>query len=166
MSINNSLLIFNFNKDCDSSNWNVVDDRVMGGRSGGSFYVDKEGNGVFEGFVSLQNNGGFSSVKYSFKTKKTEDYHKIIIRLRGDGKRYQIRIKSNKDDQHSYIKYINTTEDWQLIEISLNEMYPTFRGRKLDLPNYPRKTLEEVAFLIGNKVAENFRLEIDSIVLR
>lgn len=36
----------------------------MGGKSSGDFYINESGNGVFEGFVSLANNGGFSSVRY------------------------------------------------------------------------------------------------------
>ncbi len=166
MSINNALLIFDFNKDSDINSWKIVDDGVMGGRSSGSFYINKEGFGVFEGYVSLENNGGFSSLRYNFESKKVETYRKIILRLRGDGKRYQLRVKSNKSDRHAYINYIQTTKNWQLVEIVLSEMYPTFRGRKLNLPNYPNKNLEEVAFLIGNKVAENFKLEIDTIILK
>ena len=44
-------------------------------------------------------------------------------------------------------------------------MYPTFRGRTLDMPDYPGETLAEIAFFIANKKAENFRLEIDQIGL-
>ncbi len=166
MPTNNSLVIFDFNKNSDSSSWRIVDDRVMGGRSGGNFYINNKGVGVFEGYVSLENNGGFSSVRHDFESKEVDGYSKIIIRLRGDGKRYQLRLKSNKNERHAYINYIMTTKDWQLIEIPLSEMYPTFRGRKLDLPNYPGKNIEEIAFLIGNKAAENFKLEIDSIILQ
>ncbi len=165
MLMNNPLLIFDFNKDTDSTCWKIVDDKVMGGRSGGNFYINNEGSGVFEGYVSLENNGGFSSVRYNFESRNVDNYSKIVIRLRGDGKRYQLRVKSNKSDSHAYINYILTTKNWQVIEIPLSEMYPTFRGRKLDIPNYPGTTLEEIAFLIGNKTAEQFKLEIDSISL-
>jgi NADH dehydrogenase [ubiquinone] 1 alpha subcomplex assembly factor 1 len=44
-------------------------------------------------------------------------------------------------------------------------MVPSFRGRKLDMPNYPAKVLEEVVILISNKKAERFSLEIDKITL-
>jgi len=44
-------------------------------------------------------------------------------------------------------------------------MYPAFRGNTLDIPNFPAENLEEIAFLIGNKKAENFALMIDSISL-
>ncbi|MGS0527822.1 CIA30 family protein [Zobellia nedashkovskayae] len=52
------------------------------------------------------------------------------------------------------------------MDFPLVDMYPTFRGRKLDIPNYDGNSIQEVAFLIGNKKAENFKLEIGSIVLK
>jgi hypothetical protein len=42
-------------------------------------------------------------------------------------------------------------------------MYATFRGRKLDLPNFQGGALEQIGFLTGNKRNENFKLEIDFI---
>ena len=44
-------------------------------------------------------------------------------------------------------------------------MFPAFRGNTLNIPNYPIKVLAEITFLIANKKAESFQLEIDSIVL-
>jgi len=73
--------------------------------------------------------------------------------------------KTNKEDQQAYISYFETIEEWQTIEIMLSELSPTFRGRKLNMPNFPAEELEEVAFMIGNKVNENFELVIDKIVL-
>jgi hypothetical protein len=44
-------------------------------------------------------------------------------------------------------------------------MYASFRGRKLDKPNFSEKNIEEIAFLIGNKKAESFQLEINKLEL-
>ena len=52
------------------------------------------------------------------------------------------------------------------MEISLSNMYPSFRGRKLALPNFSSKNIEEITFLIGNKKEESFQLEIDKIYLK
>ncbi|WP_299211789.1 CIA30 family protein [uncultured Aquimarina sp.] len=161
-----SLLIFDFTKDTDLSNWNVVDDGVMGGLSKGVFEINNEGNAIFKGTVSLENNGGFSSVRNRFDTKNVKGFTKVLIRLKGDEKKYQFRIKTNSYDRYSYIAHFKTTGDWQTVEISLSEMYPAFRGRKLDLPKYPTETMQEIAFLISNKKAEQFRLEIDKIELK
>ena len=40
-------LIFKFESGVSTKGWRIVDDRVMGGRSQGSFEVNSEGIGVF-----------------------------------------------------------------------------------------------------------------------
>jgi len=85
--------LFNFNNQSDISNWNIVDDVVMGGRSNGTFSLSNEGKGVFKGKVSLENNGGFSMVQYNFDTKKVIGTTKVCIRLKGDGKSYSSELK-------------------------------------------------------------------------
>ncbi len=160
------MLIFDFSKESDLTNWTVVDDVVMGGRSDGLFEINDSGHGLFHGTVSLENNGGFSSVRYRFDQIDITGYTKLLLRLKGDGKRYQFRVKTNAYDRHSYIYHFETTHDWQTIEVPLSEMKPGFRGRSLDIPNYQGKLLEEIAFLIGNKRSEAFQLEIATISLQ
>ena len=162
----NPILIFDFKSSSDLSNWKVVNDDVMGGTSKSKFYLNPEGHGCFEGTVSLENNGGFCSVKYDLNSI-TLDRNKIIcLRIKGDGKNYQFRVKTNKSDSHSYVYPFHTSGDWQNIEIPVSEFYPSFRGRKLDIPNYDGSRLEEIAFLIGNKKGENFQLFIDTIEVK
>lgn len=74
--ISNSKVIFDFNKESDISDWKIVNDAVMGGRSSSKFYLNEEGNGVFKGKFSLENNGGFSSLRHRFKQKNIEGYKK------------------------------------------------------------------------------------------
>ena len=162
----NAIPIFEFNKSSDLSQWTVVNDGVMGGTSKSNLYINPDGYGTFEGEVSLENNGGFCSVKYDFNTI-TLDKNKIIcLRVKGDGKNYQFRVKTNKSYSHSYVSLFQTSGDWQNIEIPVTEFYPSFRGRKLDIPNYDGSSLEEIAFLIGNKKSENFQLLIDRIEVK
>lgn len=160
-----NMVLFDFNKDVELTQWRIVDDVVMGGRSDGHFGISAAGHGVFQGKVSLENNGGFSSVRYWFDQKNVERYERVKIRLKGDGKQYQFRVKSDQRDRFSYIYEFNTSSEWELIEIPFSEMVPGFRGRPLNIPNYDGKQLAEIAFLISNKVPESFRLEIDNITL-
>ena len=88
---------------------------------------------------------------------------KINIVLKGDGKSYQFRLKAKSKDRHSFVSKFSTNREWQEIEIPLKEMYPSFRGRKLEIPNFSDNYIEEIAFLIGNKSAEHFKLIIDKI---
>lgn len=159
-------VIFDFNKNSNTTNWTIVNDAVMGGKSEGNFNLNEDGNGVFSGNVSLENNGGFSMLRYRFNKINTAAFSKIVLRVKGDTKAYQFRVKTKVLDNHSYINTFNTTDDWQTIEIPLYKMYPAFRGKKLDIPNYANDGIEEIAFLIGNKKAEGFVLIIDKVVLK
>lgn len=161
-----SQVIFNFNKDSDIDKWRVVDDVVMGGRSSGTFTLSPEGYGVFAGTISLENNGGFSSVRYRLGRTSSNGATKAVLKLKGDGKKYQFRIKANSQDYYSYIAPFTTTGDWEEVEILLSDMYPAFRGRTLDQPNFSSDHIEEITFLIGNKKPQEFRLLIDKIELK
>lgn len=160
------LIIFDFNNNCSLTKWRIVDDVVMGGKSAGSFIINDSGHGEFSGVVSLDNNGGFSSVRYRFEAINVQDFSKIIIRLKGDGKRYQFRVKSDQNMRQSYIAYFESSGDWQSIEIKMDDLFPSWRGMRLDMPNFPGIAIEELAFLISNKKAESFKLEIDYISLQ
>lgn len=157
------LLIFEFNLNSEISSWKIVNDVVMGGKSESKFYLNQDGNGTFEGKVSLENNGGFCSVKYNFEPITPNKNKRICIRHKGDGKKYQFRVKTNRSDPHSYVYSFQTSTEWQTTDIPISELHPNFRGRKLDMPNYDGSNLEEIAFLIGNKKEENFQLLIDRI---
>lgn len=159
-------IIFDFTKDSDISAWRVVDDVVMGGRSQGSFRLNENGNGLFSGDVSLENNGGFSSLRYRFKQIEVLSNTKVVLKVKGDGNDYQFRVKDSYQNFYSYIKTFKTSKEWQLIEIDLSEMYPSFRGRKLAMENFSSEVIQEIAILIGNKKEQSFMLEIDQIYLK
>jgi hypothetical protein len=160
-----SMVLFNFSTDSDISNWRILDDVVMGGRSDGNFKVNTDGHGEYYGDVSLKNNGGFSSLRYYFDTKVTDDYSKFTLRIKGDGKAYQFRVKDDRYNRYSFIYEFETTGEWQTVSIPFSEMYASFRGYRVDIPNFKGNQMEEIAFLIGNKKEESFKILIDSISL-
>ncbi|MFY0629670.1 MAG: CIA30 family protein [Flavobacteriaceae bacterium] len=158
-------MIFDFNKKSNINRWRIVDDTVMGGRSSSQFKLNSDGYGVFEGNVSLANNGGFSSVRYQLKKTEVTQYTGIKIRLKGDGKNYQFRVKNNSNNYYSYITTFSTTNEWQEVKIALKDMYPSFRGRRLNGQNFSHDFINQIVFLIGNKKDEKFKLIIDKIEL-
>ncbi|MEQ8421419.1 MAG: CIA30 family protein [Arenibacter algicola] len=165
MTLMTSKIIFDFNKDSNIKQWRIVNDGVMGGLSVGSFTLSPNGHGLFMGEISLENNGGFSSVRYRFEKLKVTEDSNITIKLKGDGKNYQFRVKDDSNNYYSYIVTFPTSGEWEEIKITLKDMYPSFRGRKLDMPNFSKNSIEEIVFLIGNKRTENFTLLIDKIAL-
>ena len=56
-------LLFDFGDPAAVTEWNAIDDRVMGGVSGSRLRHDPTGHAVFEGSVSLERNGGFASIR-------------------------------------------------------------------------------------------------------
>lgn len=159
------MMIFDFTTEVDPSGWEVEDDVVMGGRSKGKFSINEAGNGVFSGKVSLENNGGFSSVQYYFKPIDVSLYNSALIRLKGDGKRYQFLVETDRKARHYYVYEFQTTKAWKTVKIPLEKMYPVYRGERLAIPNYPGQTMAQVRFLIANGKSESFRLEINKIWL-
>ncbi len=159
--------LVNFSQDINTKDWYIVNDGVMGGLSRG--YFDTKGSEAarFFGEVSLDNNGGFTSVRKSFpKVLSTENFEKFVLHVKGDGKRYQFRTKPERSSWYSYISYFETSGEWEKLEIPFTEMYPSFRGRRLNQPNFRGHCIEEITFLIGNKTAERFVLEIADITLQ
>lgn len=157
------MTLFDFSEKEDISGWEIVDDVVMGGRSDGTFSLGPEGQGVFSGKVSLENNGGFSSVRYDLSNMDVVGYDTFVLKVKSDGKKYQFRAKTRKYDRQSYTIDFQTSGEWQSIEIPMSQMVPTFRGMQLNMDNYPGEKLGQIGFLIGNKRAESFRLEIEKI---
>jgi hypothetical protein len=158
-------VIFKFDKTSNLDSWKVINDVVMGGKSLGKFFLSTDGNGVFEGDVSIENNGGFSSIRLNTNGIKTNSYKTISLRLKGDGSVFQFRIKGSKYERHSYIYNFQTTGDYETIEIPLQEMKPSYRGYRLDISNFNQEKIEQIGFLKASKKNIPFRLEIEHIYL-
>ena len=155
-----------YNNTSEFKNWRVVNDDVMGGVSKSQVYENLEGYIEFSGNVSTDNNGGFASLRYNCGKITVEDNTKIILKVKGDGKKYQLRIRANNSDYFSYTSPFKTSGEWEEISINLDMMYPSFRGSTLNKENFNQKEIVQISILIGNKKKENFKLIIDSIVLK
>lgn len=163
----NEIMVFDFQKESTLENWRIINDGVMGGLSESVLELSKSGNPIFSGEVSLENNGGFASIRYYMNSINIDGKKKAVLRVKGDGKRYQFRIRNSRNSWYSYITYFETKKDeWTDVEIDMSEMYASFRGRVLDMPNYPMDAISEVSILIGNKVNETFHLEIEHLYVR
>lgn len=158
-------IIYDFSKTENLDDWYVINDGVMGGRSKGKLKIKNGDTGVFSGKISLDNYGGFSSVRYYLGKLDVKKNKYVTIILNGDNKYYQLRIRSSRNDRHVYTKKFFAKDGWQEIRIPLESMEPYFRGQRLRMSNFNKKYISEIGFLIGNKVRENFELKIRSIML-
>ena len=162
-TMNDSVTLFDFQTDTPADAWRIQDDVVMGGRSAGNFEITKEGYGRFHGEVSLENNGGFSSIQTFFETPvPVEGATHFLVRLRGDGSDYTFRVKHAAGARYWYQAKFSTTEgEWQTVRIPFGDLEPTFRGRRLDYGPFPGEEVHGIQFLIGNKRAQDFEVWLD-----
>ncbi|MBB4078523.1 hypothetical protein GGR28_001136 [Lewinella aquimaris] len=158
--------LYAFNEYSVAARWRVVDDIVMGGRSEGHFAITKEKHGRYFGKVSLDNGGGFSSVRHAFvPSVDTSTNSRVLLRLKGDGSPYQFRVRPTAEQKYSYTYAFPTTGDWEVIDIPFSAMYPVYRGNRLEQPNFDGRQIAEIAFLINNGKAQSFQLLLDRIEL-
>ena len=158
--------LFNFNTSTNSSSWQIINDGVMGGVSKSTLQITNDGHGLFSGHVSLANNGGFASIRHQPNFKDLDQFTHVILKLKGDQKNYQFRLKASTQQRQSYVQEFKTNGKWQEIELKISDFYPQFRGQQLDMPNFNFNEIQEMAFLIANKKEEDFSLLIDQIMLR
>lgn len=163
-----SLFIFNLVFATTEANanarWYVVNDSVMGGISN-SQVLQNDGNLVFTGNVSLANNGGFASIRTPLDVQN-QNITKIVLRVKGDGQTYQLRLRTNEYmDGAAYTHSFSTTKsEWLNIEFLPEDFQLTFRGRLLEQqPTISFKEIKQLGFMIAGKQAGEFRFEVEKI---
>jgi NADH dehydrogenase [ubiquinone] 1 alpha subcomplex assembly factor 1 len=161
----NMLQVYTFSKQTNIKEWSVVNDGVMGGVSKSTLALTNAGHGLFSGHVSLANNGGFASILLNKTIKLSEEKKFFVLRVKGDGKAYEFRLKGKIPQSESYVHQFKTSGEWENIKLEISDFYPQFRGRKLNIPNFNFKSVEQLSFLIANNQEEDFELMIDWIAL-
>lgn len=142
--------------------WQIVNDDVMGGVSKSSFRVTN-GVAVFKGKLSLENNGGFASVRSLLAQLELGDADSFVIRVRGDGRRYKFTARRDARFDSAIYQCSFTTKkaEWEDHRLPLKAFVPSFRGRVLtEVPSLNATEVTSVGFLISDKQAGSFQLEI------
>jgi monofunctional biosynthetic peptidoglycan transglycosylase len=157
------LLLSNFDKPGEGNIWRVINDGVMGGISSSTWNITEKGAAVFAGNVSLENNGGFASVRSAVGAYDLSKYKGITLRVKGDGKRYNLNLKTDAEfDSILYqAEFWTEKEKWQLIKLPFSKFVPTYHGFvPPDAPKLDTKQIRRFGFLIADMQQGPFRLEI------
>jgi len=159
------VVLFDFNSAETACKWFTINDDVMGGISKSQFNLTNEGFANFTGTLSSDNNGGFASVRCKIGLSE-EDLKGVIIRVRGDGNKYNLRFRTNINfDGYAYQAKFQTEKDkWKEFKISFSDFNPTFRGQTLTgKPELESKNIEQIGLLIADYQFGQFTLDIDWI---
>ena len=160
-----ALTLFDFTQPDAGQRWSIVNDGVMGGVSGSQFQIE-ENILVFAGFVSLENNGGFASIRSQPQLQDLSAYTGVVVRVKGDGKRYQFRLRTSSTlDRIAYTAGFDTQPDvWQTVRLPFTDFIPTSFGVVLtDVPSIDPRDIASFGMLISDNQEGDFRLEIDWI---
>ncbi len=147
--------------------WRIVNDGVMGGLSSSEANVSDE-RIIFSGNLSLENNGGFASLRSPIKNYNFEDFSGFEIRVKGDGKRYSISMtETSYFTGYLYTCPLETKKDeWIVARIPFKEFKLYNFGKETNSSKQiPLHNIKEVSLLIGDKQKGLFNIEIDYIKL-
>jgi monofunctional biosynthetic peptidoglycan transglycosylase len=158
--------LFDFSKPDAANQWQTVNDGVMGGVSDGRLRVSDQGIMEFFGTLSLENNGGFASVRSKAKALELKDGDVIVARIRGDGRDYYFNLQvPTRRIAFSYRASFKTKAgEWQEIKVPLKEFQATSFGRPVrEAGPVEADKVNSIGFLLADKKAGPFKLAVEWI---
>ncbi|MDX1628358.1 MAG: CIA30 family protein [Fulvivirga sp.] len=144
--------------------WYIVDDEVMGGKSSG-YVRDKGHNLLFEGTISLENNGGFSSIRTKIADESAHLVRQIRLLVEGDGRDYELLFKQNGERVAYRHQFKTTAGKKSDLHLSVAEFKPTFRGKPLEKKVPSAAKIKELGFMQADGQSGEFRLIIHHVLL-
>ncbi len=155
--------LFAFTSPDTAAEWQAVNDGVMGGVSDGRFRITERQTLEFSGSLSLENNGGFASVRSRPRPLGLQTGDTLVARVRGDGREYQFNLyASGRSRAFSYRAPVQTRAgEWLEVAVPLDRFEATSFGRVVREagPVDPRSVVS-LGFLLTEKAPGPFMLEV------
>jgi len=159
-------ILFDFTGADAAKEWQNVNDGVMGGVSEGKFKITDKKTLEFFGTLSLDNNGGFASVRTKAKKLGLEKGDTVVAKVRGDGREYTLNLYLNKPlIAFSYRATFQTKKDeWIEVKVPLDRFEATSFGRVVkDAGTVKPEEVNALGFMLSDKKAGPFKMEVESI---
>lgn len=158
-----------FGQGKDGRSWLVVNDGVMGGLSQGDAQLT-ENSILFKGKVSLDNNGGFSSIRSQFSDKQLSNYKEVEIRYRSTGISLAMTLSvSRRWYVPNYKTSLSGTEgEWKTVTLPLKDFRKHYIGRPMNetLNKTALKEVIRLGFITDEKKYGPFEFELDYILFQ
>ena len=160
--------LIDFDDAADVTLWRAVDDVVMGGVSRSTIRQARPGVASFSGNVSLENFGGFASVRTPPRDWDTAGASAFLLRVRGDGHAYKFTIRTGDgfDGIQYQARFTAPAEAWTDVRLPVQDFVATFRGRKVPFaPALDPAKVRALGLMISDKQAGSFELLVDWIAI-
>ena len=162
-------LIFDFNTTESGKTWVSVNDNVMGGVSEGKFKITQDKTLFFNGSLSLENNGGFASIRCIPMQLGLKKNDSICFQAKGDGREFTMNLYTNKRlPAFSYRQSFQTKKnEWIELTLPLEKFIATSFGKVIPKaePINPSE-IESLGFMIGDKKPGAFQIEFKNITAK
>jgi monofunctional biosynthetic peptidoglycan transglycosylase len=159
-------VLFDFTGADAAKEWQTINDGVMGGVSEGKVKISDQKTLDFFGTLSLENNGGFASVRSKAKKLGLEKGDVLVARVRGDGREYSMNLYVPRPlIAFSYRSTVQTKKDeWIEVKLPLDKFEATSFGKVVkDAGPVDPQEVNGLGFLLGDKKAGRFKLEVEWI---
>lgn len=156
--------LFNFAGPDTAQKWQAVNDGVMGGVSDGQFRITADRTMEFSGRLSLENNGGFASVRTKPSDFEIKAGDTMVVRVKGDGREYVLNLYTkSRRMAFSYRAPLPTTKDeWTEVKVPLDEFIPTAFGRRVQgMGPVEPDQINSLGFMLSDKKPGLFTLEVE-----
>ena len=160
--------LFDFSDPHAVDAWRAIDDRVMGGISRSRLRHDLAGHAVFEGEVSLAQNGGFASVRSGPGERGRAGATACLVEVRGDTKQFKLSLLTDDgfDSVNYQASFAPDPYHWQTISLPISSFRASFRGRDMpDVPALNPARIRQVGLMIAGRQTGPFALDIRRIGL-
>ena len=156
--------IFEFDQQSDATRLRIVNDNVMGGRSTSRGNI-AGGQLSFSGNISLQNNGGFASIRSNPSALGLNANSTIVLRVKGDGRRYKFNLYTpNRQTAFSYQMDFGTVAgQWVEVRLPVRNFVAHSFGRQLQGVPLNPANVQSVGILLGDKRQGAFQIAVDWI---
>jgi monofunctional biosynthetic peptidoglycan transglycosylase len=156
-------MLIDFTENEEGNHWVAINDDVMGGISQSRIELSPTATAIFSGQLSLENNGGFASIRRRAENYSLEGCTHVMLKIKGDGRTYQFRVKT--DDQYDGIGYralfATDARQWQTIILPFDSFCASFRGKPVPgAPVLHPEQIRQIGFLLADKQPGSFCLEI------
>ena len=146
-----------------SSEWYAVNDTVMGGVSKGGVTMLEEGGVRFAGILSLENNGGFSSIRSDNQDIGIGSGNDLVITVRGDGRKYYFDLRTNSRQRAFTYRQAFQTQKGKIqkIRLPIERFEATRFGRRIPgaAPLDPER-IQSIGITLSDKNPGPFRVDL------
>jgi len=146
-----------------AAQWRAVNDGVMGGVSDGRVRITANRTLEFLGTLSLENNGGFASVRSVPRPLGLTPGDVLVASIRGDGREYQLNLYvPGRARAFSYRwSFVTVKDQWIDVRMPLDRFVATSFGQPVRGAGTVEPALvTSVGFLLSDKVPGPFKLEV------